>query len=69
MSGCELMKCTYYIDGKCHYDMEICRFRLAEINTVFNELGVNDYSEEKLLNNGISQEEIDYVKTLDEAVK
>jgi hypothetical protein len=27
MNGCELMKCSHYVDGVCKYDSPICKYR------------------------------------------
>jgi hypothetical protein len=62
VNGCELKKCDLYNGNRCTYKLEICKFREAEINTVFEESGDNDYSERLLMNRGITLQEINYIR-------
>lgn len=61
MTGCELKKCTDYKDGKCHYNLDICKFRAAEINSTLDEYEDQEFAISELLDNGITQQEIDYM--------
>ena len=37
MNGCEIMKCTDYRDGVCHYESDVCKYR-DEVSVDSNSL-------------------------------